>query len=41
LAELSNPSKEQVNNYLKFVNTLDDAQIIIKKEKSEEMKKSE
>ena len=30
-----------INNYLKFVNTLDDAQLVIRKEKAEESKKSE
>jgi hypothetical protein len=30
-----------IKNQLLFVNILDDAQIVIKKEKSEEMKKSE
>ena len=32
---------ELIKNQLSFVNILDDAQIVIKKEKSEEMKKSE
>jgi len=48
LADLSDPNaaatqnhKELINNYLKFVNTLDDAQLVIKKEKAEESKKSE
>ena len=42
LAELNDPAgKDQVNNYLRFVNTLDDAQLVIRKEKAEEMKKSE
>lgn len=30
-----------IKNQLLFVNILDDAQLVIKKEKSEEMKKSE
>ena len=34
-------SSPDINNYLKLVNTLDDACIVIRKEKAEEMKKSE
>jgi hypothetical protein len=44
LSELNNPTKQnndQISNYLNFVNILDDAQSVIKKEKAEESKKSE
>jgi hypothetical protein len=46
LAELYDPAnqsdnKKTINNFLKFVNTLEDSQIVIKKEKAEESKKSE
>ena len=37
---MSEPEKK-VQAYLKFVNVIDDAQIVIKKEKAEELKKSE
>ena len=33
--------RSDINNFLKFVSTLDDACIVIRKEKAEEMKKSE
>ena len=36
----SEPEKK-VQAYLRFVNVIDDAQIVIKKEKAEELKKSE
>lgn len=36
-----NEPEKKVQGYLKFVNVLDDAQIVIKKEKAEELKKSE
>ena len=44
LASLNDPSKQntdQISNYLNFVNILDDALLVIKKEKAEESKKSE
>jgi len=42
LAELNDPEgKDKINNYLRFANTLDDAELVIKKEKAEELKKSE
>jgi hypothetical protein len=43
LALLKSLDKESelIKNQLLFVNILDDAQIVIKKERSEEMKKSE
>ena len=44
LAQLNDPSKQnsdQISNYLNFVNILDDAQLVIRKEKAEESKKSE
>ena len=34
-------SKDMLSNYIKFVDTLDDAQLVIKKDKAEESKKSE
>ena len=42
MAELqTEQGRTVINNYLKFVSTLDDAYIVIRKEKAEEMKKSE
>jgi len=42
LSELNDPEgKDKINNYLRFANTLDDAELVIKKEKAEELKKSE
>ena len=42
MAELkTEQGRTEINNYLKFVSTLDDACIVIRKEKAEEMKKSE
>lgn len=41
LEKNSGAAKELIKNYLNFVNVLDDAQVVIKKEKTEESKKSE